>query len=285
MKYNRELKLFEYKGESITYGNIFDALLAVDADKCDVLLLHTALNFGTVSKGIKRKELCEIIFNLICELEVKTLVFPTFTFSFANREDYDVINSKSFMGMLNEYARKREDSIRSLDPLLSVCVIGENKSLAKVSGDSSMGAGSFYDRLHSTNNVRIAFLGVDELNCNTHLHFVEECVNVPYRYHLPMTGNIIGYEREVYCDTHKLFVTYKHVTPSGHREFYDELIHQNKMKKVFLGNGSISCFKEPDIFEHEKRYLEKDINYFILEPYDKYPLIKEFEFGGVCSVK
>ena len=133
--------------------------------------------------------------------------------------------------------------------------------------------------------MRIAFLGADELNCNTHLHYVEECVNVPYRYHLPMKGNIIDYDGKVSSDTHKLFVTYKYVTPGGHREFYEELMHENKMKKVFLGDSSISCFREPDIYEHEKKFLERDINYFIVEPYDKYPLIKEFEYGGVCSVK
>ncbi len=285
MKYNRELELFTYNNESVTYGDILDALRAVDADKCDVLLLHTAMKFGTIAKGLKRKELCEIMYDIICQLGVKTLVFPTFTFSFANKEDYDVRQSKSPMGMLNEYVRKREDSVRSLDPLLSVCVVGENKSLAEVSGDSSMGKGSFYDRLHNTDNVRIAFLGADELICNTHLHYVEECVNVPYRYHLSMTGNIIDPDGVVSTDTHKLFVTYRDVITGGHREFYDELISENRMKKVFVGSSSVSCFREPDIYEHEKKYLEKDISYFLAEPYDTHPLVKEFEYGGVVAVK
>lgn len=285
MKYNREQELFSYKGGCVTYGDILDALRTVNADKCDVLLLHTAMKFGAVTKGLKRKELCEIMYDIICQLGVKTLVFPTFTFSFANKEDYDVIHSRSSMGILNEYVRKREDAVRSLDPLMSVCVVGENKSLADISGDSSLGSGSFFDRLHNTDNVRIAFLGADELHCNTHLHYVEEFMNVPYRYHLSMTGNIIGYDGAKTPDTHKLFVTYKHVTPGGHREFYEELIQKNKMKKVFVGDSSISCFKEEDIFEHEKNYLEKNINYFIVEPYDKYPLVKEFEYGGVCAVK
>lgn len=285
MKYNRELELFTYNNESVTYGDILDALRAVDADKCDVLLLHTAMKFGTIAKGLKRKELCEIMYDIICQLGVKTLVFPTFTFSFANKEDYDVRQSKSPMGMLNEYVRKREDSVRSLDPLLSVCVVGENKSLAEVSGDSSMGKGSFYDRLHNTDNVRIAFLGADELICNTHLHYVEECVNVPYRYHLSMTGNIIDSDGVVSTATHKLFVTYRDVITGGHREFYDELISENRMKKVFVGNSSVSCFREPDIYEHEKKYLEKDISYFLAEPYDTHPLVKEFEYGGVVAVK
>ena len=254
MKFDRNLELFYHEDGKVTYGDILEALLAVDADKCEVLLLHTAMNFGTLAKGMKRRELCEAMYDLICQLEVKTLVFPTFTFSFANNEDYDVQNSRSSMGILNEYVRKREDSLRSLDPLLSVCVVGENKALAEVSGDSSLGKGSFYDRLHNTDNVRIAFLGADELVCNTHLHYVEECVRVPS-------------------------------DAGGQREFYDELIRENKMKKVKVGDSSVSCFKEPDIYEHEKKYLEKDINYFLGEPYDSHPLVKEFEYGGVVTVK
>lgn len=285
MKYSQELELFVYNNGSVTYGDILDALRAVDADKCDVLLLHTAMNFGTIAKGLKRKELCEIMYDIICQLGVKTLVFPTFTFSFANNEDYDVRQSRSPMGILNEYVRKRDDAVRSLDPLLSVCVVGENKSLAEVSGDSALGKGSFYDHLHSTDNVRIAFLGADELNVNTHLHYVEECVDVPYRYHLPMTGNIIDSDGVTKTVTHKLFVTYRDVITGGHREFYDELISENRMKKVFVGDSSVSCFREPDIYEHEKKYLEKDINYFLAEPYDKHPLVKEFEYGGVVAVK
>lgn len=285
MKFDHDLELFYCEDGKVRYGDILEALLAVDADKCDVLLLHTAMNFGTLAKGMKRRELCEIMYDLICQLGVKTLVFPTFTFSFANNEDYDVQNSRSSMGILNEYVRKREDSLRSLDPLLSVCVVGENKALAEVSGDSSLGKGSFYDRLHNTDNVRIAFLGADELVCNTHLHYVEECVRVPYRYHLPMTGNIIDPKGVVRTDTHKLFVTYRDVITGGQREFYDALIRENKMKKVKVGDSSVSCFKEPDIYEHEKKYLKKDISYFLGEPYDSHPLVKEFEYGGVVTVK
>lgn len=285
MKYDHNMELFTYSGGCVTYKDILDALLAVDADKCEVLLLHTAMKFGTLAKGLKRRELCEIMYDIICQLGVKTLVFPEFTFSFANKEDYDVRHSKSSMGMLNEYVRKREDAVRSLDPLLSVCVIGENKSLAEISGDSSLGKGCFYDRFHNTDNTRIVFLGADELMCNTHLHYVEECENVPYRYHLSMTGNVVDSEGLKRTVTHKLFVTYRDVIPGGHREFYDELIHQNRMKKVFVGNSSVSCFKESDIYEHEKKYLAKDINYFLCEPYDRHPLVKEFEFGGVVAVK
>ena len=286
MIFDKDKKVFRYGEEQwVTCGDLLEALQQVGAADCDVLLLHTAMEFGMPAPGLKRQELAEIVFNTIQQLNVKTLVFPTFSFSFANHEDYDVNRSRSAMGLLNEYVRKREDAVRSLDPLMSVCVVGENKELAEVSGDCSLGKGGFFDRLHHTENVKIAFFGVDEIICNTHLHYVEDYMNVPYRYNLEMSGKIIDADGNVFEDTHKLFVTYKHVTPYVKRDMYDELDAEGKMKKVSAGNASVSCFKEIDLFEKEKEQLEKDVNCFLAEPYDKYPLVKEFEYGGVHEVR
>lgn len=282
---NKDIKLFEYqKDKWVTSGELLETLKLVEADRCDVLLLHTAMEFGVPNRQMKRKELAEIIFDIVSQLGVKTIVFPTFTFSFANKRDYDVLQSRTSMGMINEYARKQKDAVRSLDPLLSVCVIGENKELAQISGNRSLGKGSFYDRLHQTDNVKIVFLGVDEIICNTHLHYVEEYVQVPYRYNLPMSGKIIDADGNIYDDVHELFVTYKHVIPSVPRSFYDELMMENNMKKMIVGNASVSCFDERTLFEKEVTWLEKDINSFIAEPYDKYPLLKDFPYGDVKAV-
>ena len=125
---------------------------------------------------------------------------------------------------------------------------------------------------------------MDEILCNTHLHYVEEYVQVPYRYNLPMNGKIIDKDGKVYEDTHELFVTYKSVIPSVPRDFYNELEQENKMKRVMVGNASISCFDERTLFQKELQWLEKDINCFIAERYDKYPLVKDFPYGNVKAV-
>lgn len=282
---DKTMKIFEYqKDKWVTYEDLLEGLHQVGADQCDVLLLHTAMGFGRPNKELKRKELMEIIYDILKQLGVGTLVFPTFTFSFANYEDYNVNLSKTPMGMLNEYVRKQPEAVRSLDPLLSVCVIGENKQLAEISGDCSLGTGSFYDRLHHTKNAKIAFFGVDELNCNTHLHYVEACFQVPYRYNLPMKGKIIDAQGNSFEDEHQLFVTYKYVQPCVKRALYDELTKEGKMKKVSVGNASISCFDELTLYEKEMEWLRRDVNCFIAEPYEKYPLVKEFPYGNVTAV-
>lgn len=102
MKREENLKLFQDREKNwITYGDLVRAMKEVKADDCDALLIHTDLSFGLPTRELKRKELVEVLYDAICELGVKTLIFPTFTFSYGNREDFDVKNTKCKMGMLN----------------------------------------------------------------------------------------------------------------------------------------------------------------------------------------
>ena len=226
-----------------------------------------------------------ILYDCFRELKIKTMVFPTFTFSYGNHEDFDVRNSKSKMGMLNEYVRKREDSVRSLDPLMSVCVVGEKKELAEVSGDKSLGKGSFFDRLHKEENVRILFFGAQLGQCHTHMHYVEEKLRVPYRYDKEFEGNIIDYEGNAKPDKHILYVKYRDVLPSVPPTFEEELIREGLFKKVSVGNSTISCFTEKVAYEKAVEWLSRDINCFLEEPYDTKPLVKEYRYGNVTTVQ
>lgn len=76
--------------------------------------------FGTPNPNLKRKELLGEIYETLLTLKVSTICMPTFTFSFCNGKDYDPRHSGSKMGALNEYFRKQDGVIRSVDPLMSV---------------------------------------------------------------------------------------------------------------------------------------------------------------------
>lgn len=286
MRRKEGTKLFQAKDQSwVTYADLVQSMKDVKADESDVLLVHTAISFGTVNKEIKRRELVEILYDAICELGVKTLVFPTFTFSFGNREDFDVKNSKTKMGMINEYARKREDAVRSEDPLMSVCVIGEKSELAEISGNKSLGEGSFFDRFHKIPNAKILFLGANMLECNTHSHYVEERLRVPYRYDMEFEGNIVDKEGNIKHDKRILFVKYRDVIPCGSLSFENELLEQGILLKKRVGDAYVSCLKEEDSYNKIAEWLKKDVNCFLAEPYDTKPLVKEYSYGNVTTVQ
>ena len=70
MRRDSELKLFQARDKSwVTYGQLVQAMRDVKADDCEVLLVHTDLSFGLLNREIKRKELVEILFDSLCELE------------------------------------------------------------------------------------------------------------------------------------------------------------------------------------------------------------------------
>lgn len=286
MKHETDLKIFKYgNNQWVTYGDIVSALKQVGADQCDVLLLHTGLTFGLLSKELKRKDLVAILYDAITELGVKTLVFPTFTFSFSNYEDYDIINSRTRMGMLNEYVRKLPEAVRTKDPLMSFCIIGEDKGLAKTTGNRCLGTGSVFDNLHNTSNVKIVFLGTDLKECCTYLHYVEEQLRVPYRYDKEFSGKVIDENGNETQETYILYVKYKDVIPMTPVGFEQHLIKNNYCKKIALGDSYISCMRENDIYNEIKNWLETDVNSFLARPYDETPLIKEYQYGNVTTVQ
>ncbi len=286
MRRDAGIKLFRSRdGSWVTYGDLVSTMQKVKADDCEVLLIHTNLSFGIPNRDYKRKDLMEILYDAICELGVDTLVFPTFTFSYGNREDFDVQNSKCKMGMLNEYARKRDDAVRSEDPLMSVCVIGSHKELAQVSGNKSLGEGSFFDRLHQTPRARILFFGAELAQCHTHMHYVEEKLRVPYRYDLELEGHIIDVNGDIRDDKHILYVKYRDVMPCVPPAFEKELIDQGLFLKEQLGDSAVSCFTEKAAFDKAVEWLTRDVNCFLAEPYDTKPLVKEYSYGNVTTVQ
>lgn len=286
MRRDSGLQLFQTRDKSwVTYGQLVDAMYSVKANDCEVLFVHTDLSFGLPNRQLKRKELVEILFDAICELDINTLVFPTFTFSYGNREDFDVTNTKCKMGMINEYARKRPDAIRSEDPLMSVCVIGEHKELAQISGNKSLGPGSFFDRLHQIPNSRILFFGAKLPQCHTHMHYVEEKLRVPYRYDKEFEGHIIDKNGKIRKDRHILYVKYRDVLPCVPPEFEEELVAQGILLKQRVGDSSVSCFTEKAAYEKTVEWLTRDVNCFLAEPYDTKPLVKEYSYGNVTTVQ
>lgn len=56
-----------------------------------------------------------------------TLIVPLFNFEFTNGATFDIRNTPSQMGVLSEVARKRDDYIRTTNPVYSFAIFGKNK--------------------------------------------------------------------------------------------------------------------------------------------------------------
>ena len=83
------IELFsDTKGRVYTFDDVAKIMKNLGADKAKTLYVHTDIGFG--KPLLKRKDFIAKLYESILSLGVRTLVFPTYTFSFCNREIYDV---------------------------------------------------------------------------------------------------------------------------------------------------------------------------------------------------
>lgn len=258
------MNLFKLSENSfLTSSDLSDKLKEIGAHDCEVLYIHSSLNFGLPNPKIKSKEVLTELFEVISGLNVPTICMPTFTFSFCNGKDYDPLTSKSKMGALNEFFRKQEGVIRSMDPLMSVAVKGKDTYLATDVSTHSISDGSTYDMLHGKEGVKFLFLGPRIGDCFTYMHYLEWLYSVDYRYIRHFHGNVIVEGIKKRAD-HDLFVRYKGVVPNDKTFAYEDwMVEENAAKRIQLGNGFLSIVGEKNGSEYYKRCLQRDPHFFV----------------------
>ncbi len=271
------------KGQIFTLNDVVVTLKKLGADKAKILYIHTDIGFG--KPLLKRKELISKLYDSITLLGVETLIFPTYTFSFCNYEDYDIKNSKTTMGILNEYARVQKNSFRTRDPLMSVCVIGKVPKEFNNLSNLSCGEGSSFDIMSKSDENMFLFFGAKPTECFTFLHYVEAIYNVPYRYDKEFEGNIINENGLKSKEKYLLYTLYDTVIPYVKIDFQNHLENKGILNKLLLGEKELFLVKGKSIFEETIKCLDEDINLLLARPYDSYKLGTSYNYGNVNSVK
>ena len=201
--------------------------------------MHTELiNLGIPL--VSKKEFLNIIIS--CFLEVLgdggTLIMPTFTYNFCRYQDYDKIHSKSTMGILTEFFRKIEKSVRTNDPIFSFAIQGAKTKFFLKDTSTCFGEGCVYDMLHK-NNGKILLFGTENSGY-TFTHFIEEKLKIDYRHFKEFSGKLIDEDGRTYSKSIKLYVrdTKFSLDIEKHKKILQE---SNNFKKEFLGNAPIVC--------------------------------------------
>ena len=259
-----EVKLFLAKdGKWVTNKSMIESLLSIEADRCETLFIHTSLSFGQPNPQLKKKELLGELLRVIDSLGVKTVCMPTFTFSFCNGVDFDPATSASRMGVLNEFFRKQEGVIRSIDPLMSVALKGEDTDLVRKIGHESCGANSTYDMLRHRDNVKFLFLGPKIGECMTYMHYLEWLYGVEYRYDRTFRGNVTV-DGQTNQEEYVLFCRYNGVTPSTGTFIFEQKMYDNNEAFITnVGDGTISIVEEKQAAKRYKACLEENPYSFV----------------------
>jgi aminoglycoside 3-N-acetyltransferase len=265
----KDTTLFRARDE-VTTSDLLRCLESVGAGDCRLLYVHSEMSFGRPNPELGKTGLLQAVLDTLLELGVPTLCMPTFTFSFCNGVAYDVTQSRSKMGVFNEYVRRLPQAERSIDPLMSAAVLGADHQVVRDLGHHSIGERSTFDKIHAAKNARFLFLGVGAAKCFTYTHYVEERLRVPYRYDRDFTGTIIdgehrdGEQRRE--ETYTLYVRYKGVVPEASTKFEDFLVQDGLMKKVACGDNFISSIAEPVAYDTIAGKLRDDAGYFLAAP-------------------
>jgi aminoglycoside 3-N-acetyltransferase len=91
----------------------------------DVVFVHSST--GSLRLTFPVLDIYQVLRNVVGKQG--TLLFPTYPLSLSyeflvSGEVFDVRKSRSYTGLLTEYARRQKDAVRSLHPTKSVCAIG-----------------------------------------------------------------------------------------------------------------------------------------------------------------
>lgn len=266
-------------GTQWTREMVLQQLKLVGADDCQFLFIHTDLMFGVPNRMLGRKGYLLALYETLLELRVPTLVFPAFTYSFQNHENFDVRSSRTSMGALIEFIRKQPNVHRSLDPMLSLIAVGEKSDIVFGEiGNHCFGPDSCFNRLHNESGVKFLFLGADFAEYFTYIHFIEKVLDVPYRFDMSFKGMITDYAGNTFEHTHAIHTQCGGVTLTGTRELKQDLIEKGMLKAVPFGDAELACVSEKDVFQEVTNRIQNNPYSFVM-PYTEADLTKEYTFG------
>ena len=162
--------------------NLFSELEIINEDK-----ILVSSNILPILIKNKKKSLKKIANDIIDELLEKVgkngnIIIPTYNWDFCKGKKFDHHNTLSSSGALGNIALKRDDFLRSKNPIYSFAVAGRNKiEISELNHISSFGLDSPFGYLIK-NNGKNLFINLDYKLGFTYCHVAEETVGVSYRY-------------------------------------------------------------------------------------------------------
>ena len=188
---NSSIKLVPYLiSNKDSYKRVASALSKIDYN---VALVHSDIFYGFKFDGkLGRQQLLEAHWWAIKKMVGGRPVWmPAFNYDFPKTKQFDVLHSKSQVGVLPEFFRTKIANWRSDVPIFSFCGNDERPFVNYLQIIDPFDETSFFDKLVNNNGV-IIYYGPN-LNCSTILHYCERISkNLVYRYDKFFLGEIIN---------------------------------------------------------------------------------------------
>jgi len=187
----------------------------------------------------------------------RTIMIPTFTFSYPKSRKFHLIETKSDVGVLGETLLKRSGAIRTISAIYSYAVKGPQAEVIRNKlGNTVWGQGSIMGWLEEK-GARICTLGLPFEAGVTIAHRAEEIAQVPYRYYKCFKGtwddgfgNIKPWMEVMFVRTLTAATDYEPITKELEKR---QLLLEDNMGKLL-----ISSAKARDIINITLKLLKDD---------------------------
>ena len=193
-----------------------------------------------------------------------TILVPSFTYSATKGETFDVSNTPSEVGLFSEKFRLLDGVQRSQHPIFSVCAFGKHAEDFTISRlDDCFGEGTFFDQLYNS-NAKIVTMGC-AFERATFVHYVEQRINVSYRYFKKFNAKIMHSGTATQLDVRYFVRNLEVNTTLDFNRLEQEALKQSFMKRELFGRFVARAILARDFFNIARSLILKD----------EYSLIKE----------
>lgn len=119
----------------------------------------------------------------------KVLIMNAFNWDFCRGKNYHFSKSICQTGLINEFFKRREGTVRGNHPIYSFIATGKNaQTIVEHDCETGWGPGSTSYKLLHDPVVRVITFGVPFTYRNTAMHVLEEKFQVPYRFYKKFKG-------------------------------------------------------------------------------------------------
>jgi len=256
------------------YNHISSILSEIDIPKNRILFIHARL------KGLKEKtkvldDSYEAVSKLLLdaftkEFHPKTILVPTFTYSFTDSGIYHRVFSKSEVGRFSEEVRRKFSRYRTPDPVFNV--VDTSDHLVKkdaIDYTNAFGSGTLYDYLDEENAMIINF-DLPKPIISTQLHHIEKINDVPYRFDKTFEGIVYNDEGDYHEITYDYFVRDLDIDPKWDREKIRRKLIDDGALQVTEKNGiEVTCVSAQEKREIISEEIKKDPEFLIQKNSEK----------------
>lgn len=216
---------------------IFDKKLINLIDKYNpaISLIHSDIMFGFKFPFENRQKYLEEHQNSLIELfKDFDIWMPTFNYEFCNGQIYNVKDTPTKLGVLNEKFRKENTVWRTSVPVFSFAGTGKFPSINQSSIIDPFGDNSCFDYLYQSEGLLVHY--GSQLSSSTILHYAETISKkISYRYYKSFFGQVVDFDNKI-KDVQLNF----HVRPKDRHLEYDF----NKIESDLLKEDILKIYKK-----------------------------------------